>query len=183
MSRIGKQPITVPSGVTLAFTEDNEFIVVTGPKGVLNVPTQNGATVSFDTVEGSTVVTVTALDDSSRSAQGLSRTLIQNAVTGVSEGWKRELELHGVGMRAALAGTGLTLNLGFSHPVDVAAPEGITFQVTKNVITVSGIDKQLVGETAANIRKLRKPEPYKGKGIRYVGEQVRRKAGKTGKAK
>jgi large subunit ribosomal protein L6 len=177
MSRIGKQPITLPAATELKHVE--EIITVTGPKGTLTVPAFSGVTLKVS----DNLVEVERVSDDHRSFQGLQRTLIQNAVIGVNEGWKKDLELHGVGMRAAVTGTNLTLNLGFSHPVVVPAPEGITFAVVKNVITVSGIDKQMVGETAANIRKLRKPEPYKGKGIRYSTEYVRRKAGKTGKAK
>jgi large subunit ribosomal protein L6 len=176
MSRIGKQPITLPSNTTLT-PQEGQFVVV-GPKGTLEVPMLEGVTVKQ---EEQTLV-VTADTEESRAYQGLIRTLIQNAVTGVNTGWKKDLELQGVGLRAALAGTDLNLSLGFSHPIIVPAPEGITFTVTKNIIGVAGIDKQLVGETAAKIRQLRKPEPYKGKGIRYSGEYVRRKAGKTGKA-
>lgn len=177
MSRIGKQPVTIPAGTTIAM--NNGIITVTGSKGTLEVPHFEGILVELS--EG--MVTVSQKSEDAQSLFGLQRTLIQNAITGVSEGWKRDLELHGVGMRAAVAGSSLNLNLGFSHPVTFPAPEGITFQVVKNVVTVSGIDKQLVGEVAANIRKLRKPEPYKGKGIRYSNEFIRRKAGKTGKAK
>jgi len=176
MSRIGKQPIALPSGVTVS--QQPSHLEISGPKGMLRVDLLDGITVSQ---EESALLIGRASDEVS-AAQGLVRTLAQNAVTGVSTGWTRGLELNGVGMRAAMNGTSLSLSLGFSHPVVVAAPEGIAFQVTKNVITVSGIDKQLVGETAAGIRKLRKPEPYKGKGIRYTDEYVRRKAGKTGKA-
>jgi large subunit ribosomal protein L6 len=176
MSRIGKQPIALPSGVTITQTES--LVEVTGPKGLLKVDLLDGVVVS---VEESTLIVGRETDEAS-SAHGLIRTLLQNSVTGVSTGWTKGLELNGVGMRAILSGSDLTLSLGFSHPVVVPAPAGISFQVVKNVVTVSGIDKQLVGETAARIRKLRKPEPYKGKGIRYVGEYVRRKAGKTGKA-
>ncbi|MEI6477878.1 MAG: 50S ribosomal protein L6 [bacterium] len=177
MSRIGKQPITIPSGITVELKPG--LIVVNGTKGTLEVPYFDGLEITL--TEG--VLEVACVDMAERPKQGLQRTLIQNAVTGVSTGWDKSLELNGVGMRAAMAGAGLNLSLGFSHPVAVEAPAGVQFQVVKNVITVSGTDKQLVGETAANIRKLRKPEPYKGKGIRYVGEVVRRKAGKTGKAK
>ena len=176
MSRIGKQPITLPSNTTI--TTSGNILSVHGPKGDLEVLLLQGISISQ---EGEKVHVVRENDDV-RSAQGLLRTLIQNAVTGVSTGWQKDLELHGVGMRAAVNGANLTLSLGFSHPVEVEAPAGISFQVVKNVISVTGIDKQLVGETAAGIRKLKKPEPYKGKGIRYSTETVRRKAGKTGKA-
>lgn len=175
MSRIGKQPISLPTGTTIAF--ESEEMVITGNKGTLKVPVLSG--VEVNQVEDTLLVS--AKDDTARAGQGLLRTLLFNAVTGVNEGWKRDLELHGVGMRASVGGTTLNLSLGFSHPVNFEAPEGISFVVTKNVISISGIDKQLVGEVAAQVRKLRKPEPYKGKGIRYSGEYVRRKAGKTGK--
>lgn len=175
MSRIGKQPITIPDNTTI--TQEENLLIVKGPKGTLNVALLNGITVNQ---EGSELLIKTK-SDNDRSFQGLLRTLINNAVTGVNKGWQKNLEINGVGMRAAVSGSGLTLNLGFSHQVNFAAPEGINFQVVKNVITISGIDKQLVGETAAQIRKLKKPEPYKGKGIRYANEYVRRKAGKTGK--
>lgn len=179
MSRIGKQPINFPASVTFS-TEGAEYVFV-GPKGTLRVPQFAGVALK----QGEGVLTVELLDTETQQAKafyGLLRVLTVNAVVGVSEGWTKNLELHGVGMRAALNGSGLNLSLGFSHPVLVDAPEGITFNVVKNVISVSGIDKQLVGETAAKIRRLRKPEPYKGKGIRYSDEYVRRKAGKTGKA-
>lgn len=177
MSRIGKQPVPLPSNTTV--TEQDGILEVAGPKGTLTVPLFPNTSISKE----ETQILVERQDESARAAQGLLRSLLQNAVVGVNEGWKRDLELHGVGMRASVSGNGLALNLGFSHPVNFPAPEGITFQVTKNVITIAGIDKQLVGETAAQIRKLREPEPYKGKGIRYSDEHVRRKAGKTGKAK
>lgn len=176
MSRIGTQPILLPSGTT--FTQTADAFEVRGSKGVLMVPLFENLAVKQ---EGENLI-VELLQEDSKNFFGLLRTLIANAVKGVSEGWKRDLELHGVGMRANLAGTTLNLSLGFSHPVTVQPLEGITFTVVKNVITVSGIDKQLVGETAAKIRSLRPPEPYKGKGIRYSDEHVRRKAGKTGKA-
>jgi len=175
MSRIGKQPVTLPSGTTVQL--NGEQITVQGPKGTLMVPAISGAI--LDIKEQS--VDITRENDDARANQGLLRSLLNNAVVGVSTGWAKSLELHGVGMRANVAGSTLNLSLGFSHPVAFEAPEGITFQVVKNVINISGIDKQLVGEVAAQIRKLRKPEPYKGKGIRYSTETVRRKAGKTGK--
>lgn len=176
MSRIGKQPISLPSGTSVTATEAG--FTVTGSKGTLMVPAFEGVSV---TVEADQIVLSCATEES-RAKYGLLRSLLANAIAGVSNGWVRNLELHGVGMRANVAGSTLNLSLGFSHPVAVEAPEGITFQVTKNVISVSGIDKQLVGETAAKIRSLRKPEPYKGKGIRYSDEYVRRKAGKSAKA-
>jgi large subunit ribosomal protein L6 len=176
MSRIGKQPVTLPTGATLE--HNGRTITVTGPKGVLTVPLVTGVEIEAQ----QTVAIVSRVDDTVRAPQGLVRSLLQNAVTGVTKGWTKELELNGVGMRAVLSGSTLTLNLGFSHPVVFTAPQGINFAVNRNVITVSGIDKQLVGETSAKIREFKKPEPYKGKGIRYTTEIVRRKAGKTGKA-
>ena len=175
MSRIGKQPITLPANTTVVL--ENGAYVVNGPKGQLLVPQFPDVSVAQ---EENTLV-LSCVNDA-QAAYGLLRALLFNAVTGVSTGWTRNLELHGVGMRATLAGSELNLSLGFSHPVAVTAPQGISFTVTKNVISVAGIDKQLVGETAAKIRQLRKPEPYKGKGIRYSDEVIRRKAGKTGKA-
>jgi large subunit ribosomal protein L6 len=176
MSRVGKQPISLPSGTTIVLQEGQ--YVVTSSKGTLMVPTFEGVSIEQ---EGE-IVQLVCLDEAHRPQYGLLRALLANAVIGVSTGWKRDLELHGVGMRANVAGSNLNLSLGFSHPVVVTAPEGVSFTVTKNVISVAGIDKQLVGETAAKIRQLRKPEPYKGKGVRYSNEHVRRKAGKTGKA-
>jgi large subunit ribosomal protein L6 len=174
MSRVGKQPIPVPSGTSITFADGQ--MTVTGPKGTLYVPMLEGVEVAVS--DGQAVITRS--DDSKAPEHGLIRALLSNAVTGVATGWSKDLELHGVGLRAALAGSTLTLNLGFSHPVTFVAPAGIAFQVVKNVITVSGIDRQLVGETSAKIRQFKEPEPYKGKGIRYSTEIVRRKAGKTG---
>ena len=177
MSRIGKQPVSLPSGVTLQV--EGDVITVTGPKGTLTVPLYAGISLQM---EAETAV-LSRENDDYQATHGLVRSLLQNAVVGVSNGWTRILEINGVGLRAALAGSTLNLNLGFSHPVSFPAPEGIAFQVVKNTITISGIDKQLVGETAANIRKLKEPEPYKGKGIKYSDEQIRRKSGKTGTKK
>jgi len=179
MSRIGKQPITVPSGVEVSI--DGAKVRVKGPKGQLEHDIVGDVSVSRD---GDTL-TVTRADDerANRSLHGLQRTLIANMVTGVSEGFAKELEIVGVGYRAQAQGSnGLELALGFSHPVHVKAPEGVTFEVPQPTrIIVRGHDKQLVGQVAADIRKIRKPEPYKGKGIRYSGERVRRKAGKSAK--
>jgi large subunit ribosomal protein L6 len=174
MSRIGKQPVSL-AGATVAI-EDTR-VVVTGSKGVLEVALLPGVLVA----QNESALEVSAEAEEARKFQGLIRTLLDNAITGVTKGWEKQLELHGVGMRGAMQGSTLSLNLGFSHPVLITPPEGISFKVEKNVITVSGIDKQLVGEISAQIRRWRKPEPYKGKGIRYSGEFVRRKAGKTGK--
>lgn len=176
MSRIGKQLITLPANTTV--TREGDIYVVNGPKGTLEVPAFSEVT--FEQNEN--IIQLGCADEAGRPFYGLLRALLANAVTGVSDGWKRDLELHGVGMRATTTGSSLNLSLGFSHPIVFDAPEGVSFTVTKNVISVAGIDKQLVGETAARIRRLRKPEPYKGKGIRFSDEYVRRKAGKAGKA-
>jgi large subunit ribosomal protein L6 len=179
MSRIGKQPITVPSGVDV--TIDDRHVVVKGPRGTLEHEVPETISVAR---EGDDLV-VTRPDDEreNRSLHGLTRSLVANMVTGVSQGFTRDLEIVGVGYRAVAQGpTKLELQLGFSHPVTVDAPEGITFEVPAPTrITVQGADKQLVGQVAADIRKLRKPEPYKGKGIRYSDERVLRKAGKSAK--
>jgi large subunit ribosomal protein L6 len=179
MSRIGKQPITVPSGVEV--TIDGATVRVKGPKGELSYDLVGDVTLERD---GDTL-NVTRADDTraNRSLHGLQRTLVANMVTGVSEGFTKELEIVGVGYRAAAQGTNaLELALGFSHPVRVQAPEGVTFEVPQPTrIIVRGYDKQIVGQVAADIRKIRKPEPYKGKGVRYLGERVQRKAGKSAK--
>ncbi len=179
MSRIGKLPIAIPSGVTI--TVDPERITVAGPKGTLSQAQLEGVTVKVEDGE----CTVTRINDEpkNRAKHGLMRSLINNMVVGVSTGFSKQLEVNGVGYRVALAGTGLKLNLGFSHDVEFALPTGVTATVEQNVITVQGIDKQQVGQVAADIRKLRKPEPYKGKGIKYVGERILRKSGKSGKEK
>jgi len=178
MSRIGKMPVTVPSGVDVKI--DGQNVTVKGSKGEL-ARTFNER-VGFE-LDGD-VLTVTRPDDAreSKALHGLSRALLSNMVVGVSEGFNKDLEIQGVGYRAALKGRDIELQVGFSHSVTVGAPDGITFEVPEPTkISVSGIDKELVGQVAANIRKVRPPEPYKGKGIRYVGEYVRRKAGKAGK--
>jgi large subunit ribosomal protein L6 len=179
MSRIGKLPISVPSGVDVSI--DDRTVTVKGPKGTLSHTVIEPITVERDD-DG--VIQLNRPDDERRSKamHGLSRTLVNNLVVGVTAGYEKKLEIHGVGYRVALKGSTLEFALGFSHPVAIPAPEGITFTVeTPTRFSVSGIDKQLVGETAANIRKLRKPDPYKGKGVRYAGEVIRRKVGKTGK--
>ncbi|MFQ5522427.1 MAG: 50S ribosomal protein L6 [Acidimicrobiia bacterium] len=179
MSRVGKMPVTVPSGVEV--TIDGSRVAVKGPKGELSRTFPER--ISF--VMESEAITVSRPDDSrqSKALHGLSRALLHNMVVGVSEGYTKELEIQGVGYRAALKGSNIELQVGFSHPVTVAPPEGVTFEVPEPTkIKVSGIDKELVGQVAASIRKVRPPEPYKGKGIRYSGEYVRRKAGKAGKA-
>jgi large subunit ribosomal protein L6 len=183
MSRIGKKPITVPSGVEI--TLDGPRIGVTGPRGRLERVFPENMVFSMEKADGeATVLTVSRPDDQrdSRALHGLSRALLANMVQGVAEGFRRELQIVGVGYRAALKGSNLELQLGFSHPVSVEAPEGITFEVPEPTrIVVSGVDKEQVGQVAADIRKLRPPEPYKGKGVRHLNEQVRRKAGKAGK--
>ena len=179
MSRIGKAPVTVPSGVDV--TVAGGTITVKGPKGSLTRDLPGDITVSQE--DG--VLTVARPNDErqNRALHGLTRSLVNNMVIGVTEGFKKNLEIIGVGYRAEAQGpTTLRLNLGFSHPVTVQAPEGITFEVTNPTnLAVVGIDKEVVGQVAANIRSIRKPEPYKGKGVRYQGERVLRKAGKTGK--
>jgi large subunit ribosomal protein L6 len=178
MSRIGKLPIPLPAGVTVAV--DGQQVSVKGPKGELALTVSEPIKI---TLEDNNVI-VTRPDDEakSKSLHGLTRTLIANNVHGVSTGFTKTLEIVGTGYRAASKGSNLELALGFSHPVVVEPPQGITLTVEGNTkIIVSGIDKQAVGEVAANIRKIRKPEPYKGKGVRYEGEKVRRKAGKSGK--
>ncbi|OGF14668.1 50S ribosomal protein L6 [Candidatus Falkowbacteria bacterium RIFCSPHIGHO2_02_FULL_45_15] len=181
MSRLGKLPITIPTGTEVKLQAD--FITVKGPKGELKQNINPLVKVDIaDDEGGKQVIKVTvknALDKKNRALWGLYRMLINNMVEGVNSGFFKQLEVNGVGYRAAVAGNKLVLNIGFSHPVEFPLPSGIAVSVEKNIITVSGIDKQLVGETAAQIRKLRQPEPYKGKGIKYVDETLRRKAGKT----
>jgi large subunit ribosomal protein L6 len=178
MSRIGRLPIVIPSGVDV--TIDGRHVTVRGPKGQLSLTVKEPIDVSLQ--DG--VVTVTRPSDEGeiRALHGLSRSLIANMVTGVTQGYSKTLEIVGVGYRVQARGRDLEFALGFSHPVPVPAPDGITFRVeTQTRFVVEGIDKQQVGEVAANIRKLRKPDPYKGKGVRYQGEQIRRKVGKAGK--
>ena len=176
MSRIGKQLITIPAGVEIKL--DDNKVVVKGPKGQLTQVIH--PVVSLDIKDNTVSVSVKdSSDKSQRALWGLFGSLTDNMITGVTKGFSKQLEINGVGMKAAAAGKKLVLNVGFSHPVDYNIPEGIAITVEGNVITVSGIDKQLVGETAAQIRKIKKVEPYKGKGIKYVGEQVIRKAGKA----
>ncbi|MDX6285495.1 MAG: large subunit ribosomal protein [Frankiales bacterium] len=179
MSRIGKMPIPVPSGVDVAI--DGRAVTVKGPKGTLSHTVADPITVDRGD-DGALVVRRPDDERYSRALHGLSRTLVANMVVGVTEGYTKNLEIVGTGYRVQARGSDLEFALGFSHPVLVQAPEGVTFTVeTPTRFSVSGIDKQLVGEVAANIRKLRRPDPYKGKGVRYQGETVRRKAGKAGK--
>jgi large subunit ribosomal protein L6 len=178
MSRIGRMPVTIPSGVDV--TIEGREVTVTGPKGRLSLEVKEPIEVS----QADGVITVTRPSDEGpvRALHGLSRTLVANMVTGVTEGYRKTLEIVGVGYRVQARGNNLEFSLGFSHPVTVSPPEGITLRVeTPTRLVVEGIDKQQVGEVAANIRKLRKPDPYKGKGLRYSGEHIRRKVGKAGK--
>lgn len=178
MSRIGRLPIEIPAGVEVKL--DGALVSVKGPKGELSLTVAEPIEVKVE--EGQVLVTRPDDERESRALHGLTRTLIFNNIIGVTAGYTKDLEVVGTGYRVMAKGSDLEFALGFSHPVNVPAPEGITFKVEgQNKISISGIDKQLVGETAANIRKIRPPEPYKGKGIRYAGEQVRRKAGKAGK--
>ena len=178
MSRIGNAPILIPAGVTVEKTEGH--IVVNGGKGKLEISIDSRVDVQMK--DGQIIISRKNEEKATKAMHGLTRALIANMVTGIEKGWSKNLELVGVGFRAQTDGKKLTLNVGFSHPVDVQAPEGIQFEVKDNTkITVSGIDKQLVGETSAKIRAIKPPEPYKGKGIRYEGEYIRRKAGKAGK--
>ena len=177
MSRIGRAPIEIPAGVTVTVGEDN-LVKVKGPKGELSRQISPEMKVTID--NGVLTVERPSDDKTHRSLHGLSRTLINNMVVGVTEGYQKNLEIAGVGYRAQKQGKNLNLSLGFSHPVVVEPPEGITFDVpTATSITVSGIDKEVVGQIAAEIRSFREPEPYKGKGIKYAGEHIRRKQGKA----
>ena len=179
MSRIGKIPVAVPSGVDVTISGAN--VTVKGPKGTLEHVVPAPITVARDD-DGAIVVNRPDEARESRALHGLTRTLLSNLVQGVTQGYEKKLEIVGTGYRVLAKGSNLEFALGFSHPVVVTAPEGITFAVeSATKFSVSGIDKQQVGEVAANIRKIRKPEPYKGKGVRYAGEQVRRKVGKAGK--
>jgi large subunit ribosomal protein L6 len=177
MSRIGKLPIDIPAGVTI--TVDSDVVTVKGPKGQLMVPHLSDVTVSL---EGTQAI-VTRKDDEfiAKAQHGLQRALLNNAVIGVTKGFEKKLEINGVGYRVSGGGQQIEMLLGFSHPVTYKAKDGITLTLDKMIITVSGIDKQAVGQTAAEIRSLKKPEPYKGKGIKYVDEILRHKAGKAGK--
>jgi large subunit ribosomal protein L6 len=178
MSRIGKAPITVPGGVTVDIT--GQSVTVTGPKGTLSRELPGNITVRHD--EGTLLVERPDDERESRSLHGLSRTLVANMVEGVSQGFTRKLEIIGVGYRAQVQGKKLVVSAGYSHPVEMVPPEGVTFAVENNTtVLVSGADKEVVGNEAAKVRAIRPPEPYKGKGIKYEGERILRKAGKTGK--
>lgn len=179
MSRIGRLPIAIPSGVTVTISDEN-VVTVKGPKGQLVKPMHKDINVALE--NDHVVVTRNSEDKTHRALHGLTRALINNMVIGVTKGYEKNLELVGVGYRAALQGKKLVMNLGYSHPVEVEPTEGVTFEVpAANKIVVKGIDKELVGAVAADVRTWRKPEPYKGKGIKYADEVIRRKEGKTGK--
>jgi large subunit ribosomal protein L6 len=178
MSRIGRLPVVIPGGVDV--TIEGREVIVKGPKGRLSL--QLAQPIEISQSDGTLSVTRPNDEGEVRALHGLSRSLVANMVTGVTEGYRKTLEIVGVGYRVQARGADLEFALGYSHPVKVSPPEGITFRVeTPTRLVVEGIDKQQVGEVAANIRKLRKPDPYKGKGVRYSGEQIRRKAGKAGK--
>src|SRR6202000_2921223 len=179
MARIGKQPIPIPSGVDV--TIEGQNVSVKGPKGTLELTVADPITVARND-DGAIGVACRDDERRTRSLHGLSRTLVSNLVTGVTQGYTTKMEIFGVGYRVQLKGTDLEFALGYSHPVVIEAPEGISFAVqSPTKFTITGIDKQKVGQISANIRRLRRPDPYKGKGVRYAGEQVRRKVGKTGK--
>lgn len=177
MSRIGKLPIEIPSGVTI--TVDSDVITVVGSKGTLTVPHLSDVTVSLE--DGKAIVTRKDDERIAKAQHGLQRALLNNAVEGVTKGFEKKLEVNGVGFRVSGGGQSIEMALGFSHPVKYEAPTGVQLTVNKMEITVAGIDKQQVGQVAAEIRALKKPEPYKGKGIKYVDEVILRKAGKAGK--
>jgi len=179
MSRIGKRPINIPAGVTVDVTDSD--IVVTGPKGTLTQFLIPG--INFELVDG--ILNVTRVDEEARTQanHGLVRSLVSNMVEGVTKGFEKKLEINGVGYKVANSANGLKLNLGFSHDVNYDLPEGVSATIENNIITIKGINKQIVGQAAAEIRALKKPEPYKGKGIKYVDERILRKSGKSGKEK
>lgn len=176
MSRIGKKPIQIPEKTKVSYTDQS--VKVEGEKGVLHCKLH--PSVGLEIKDGYISVVPSKNDRSTRAFQGLARALVANMVTGVSKGFERVLEINGIGYRAEVKGKALTLNLGYSHPVDFNLPDGIAAQVDKNIIRLSGIDKELLGHTVAAIRRLRPPEPFKGKGIKYAEEYIQRKAGKTG---
>jgi large subunit ribosomal protein L6 len=179
MSKIGKQPVIIPSGVTVSV--DGHTVSVTGPKGTMK--RHFPAEIAVEVKDGQALVTAKGSGKYVMSLFGTTRALINNDVTGVSTGWSKKLELVGTGFKAELVGRDLSLTVGYSHPVKVDAPEGITFKVEKTMITVDGFDRELVGQVAANVRGVRPPEPYKGKGIKYSDEIIRRKAGKAAATK
>ncbi|MDO8340412.1 MAG: 50S ribosomal protein L6 [Candidatus Woesebacteria bacterium] len=178
MSKIGQQPIEIPNGVTVEI--NGNTVDVVGPKGKLSFNFTKEVNVKID--EGKVLVGIAKDSKIARSIWGTTRMLISNMIKGVTEGWKKQLELVGTGYRAEVNGNTLVLTVGYSHPIKIEAPEEITFKVEKSIITVEGIDKQVVGQVSANIRSSRPPEPYKGKGVKYIDEIIRRKAGKAAKA-
>ncbi len=178
MSRVGKKPIPISDKIKVTYKD--RIITVKGEKGTLTRTVH--PVVDLKIEDGNVMVTIDSEDRKTRAFQGLTRALVANMVTGVSKGFERGLEINGIGYRVALKGKTLVLNLGYSHPIDFDLPEGIAAKIDKSTITLSGIDKELLGQTAASIRRLRPPEPYKGKGIKYVGEYIQKKAGKTGAA-
>ncbi len=178
MSRIGLQPIEIPQQASVVL--EGKTVVSKGPKGELRLAIPPGVAVQVN--DNQVTVEVTSKGKMARAQHGAIRATLKNCLTGVTQGWTRSLELSGVGYRAAVTGANLTLNVGFSHPVTIAPPAGITFAVAEGKIVISGIDKQVVGQIAADIRSVKKPEPYKGKGIKYEGEYIRKKAGKSAKA-
>jgi len=178
MSRIGRKPIKIPEGVKVE--RKDRALKITGPKGELNLELPRE--IKFEENGGVIILTRSSEEKRVKALHGLFRVLIFNAITGVNEGWERKLDFKGVGFRVEVQENKLVLNVGYSHPVEIQAPEGISFNVTKNIITVSGIDKQVVGQVAANIRKVRPVEPYKQKGIKYLEEIPRKKLGKAAKA-
>ena len=175
MSRIGKQPVAIPSGVEVKIAD--EVINVKGPKGSISTPVE--ATLNYEIADGNVVITRKDESRVARAQHGLRRTLVANCIEGVSKGFAKTLEVNGVGYKVAVKGKNVELAVGFSHPVVMALPEGLEAKAEGNKLTISGIDKQLVGEFAATVRRVRPPEPYKGKGIKYDNEQIRRKAGKS----
>lgn len=178
MSRIGNAPVLLPDGVTVSITDAD--VVVRGEKGELHVPIPNGISVKH--IDNQLTIARAHNDGAARALHGFSRAELSNAVIGVRQGWSRTLELVGVGYRATANGAAISLTIGFSHPVVITPPKGISFSVMEGKIVISGINKQLVGQVAAKIREMKKPEPYKGKGIKYEGEIIRKKAGKSAKA-
>jgi large subunit ribosomal protein L6 len=178
MSKIGRKPITIPSGVTVTITDGVATVV--GPKATMSYALMEG--IEAKVADNMITVSETNPENETAAAFGLVRSLIANMVHGVSTGFEKKLEMTGVGYRAQASGTDLTISVGFSHPVKMKAPQGVTFSVAENVITVAGHDKMVIGDIAAKIRAIRPPEPYKGKGIKYVGERIRRKVGKAAKA-
>jgi len=177
MSRVGKKPIEISDKIKISFTD--RVLTVSGEKGSLSRTIHPAVNLNID--ENSLSVSIDTMDKKTRSLWGMTRALIANMVTGVSQGFERSLEINGIGYRAELKGKNIEFNLGYSHPIDFSLPEGIAANVEKNVIKLSGIDKDLLGYTASTIRSLRPPEPYKGKGVKYAEEYIQRKAGKTAK--